>query len=112
METKFLDLTRLLEVADGDTEFVTQVLTEYAHTVPELLTELQTAIDHEDLLGVQSRAHDLKGTSQTVGAYALAEGARAVEMAARDEDWDAIRSLRRNLEATWNETQQEVSNAA
>jgi len=112
METPILDLTGLKSIADGDESFVLEVLEEYLSVVPTLVSELDQAIQREDSLAVQSSAHDLKGSSKTIGAVRLASLATQIEDAARLEQWDQATSLSKTVNQTWACTQEEIRKVA
>lgn len=112
METPILDLTELKSIADGDESFVLEVLQEYLTVAPTLVSELEHAILREDSLAVQSSAHDLKGSSKTVGAIRLASLASSIETAARLEQWDQAVALNANANQTWMSTQDAIQKVA
>ena len=75
-----------------DPEFYEEMLLEFvseAASRPEAMDRLLSAADWT---GYGLHAHTLKSTARMIGALAFSERARAMELAARAGDRDAIRS--------------------
>lgn len=66
-------LKRLLDVIGGDPEDFDEMREEYFESVPDILTELQSAADASDLDQLRVAAHSLKSNARDFGAAALAE---------------------------------------
>lgn len=112
MDNAYLDLTRILDLADGDEAFVAEVLAEFSETAPYLINCMQGALAGLDSLALQSHAHDLKGSSRTVGALKLAEASAALEANARAEQWEACGEALRVATECWEKTATEIQSAA
>lgn len=74
---------RLTEIADGDTEFATELVSAFILGGEETLREMLTAIGASNLDALRSAAHKLKGASANLHIHGLAELARDVEEHAR-----------------------------
>lgn len=63
-------------------------------TVTErLLAELESAIQHQDVAIVRRMAHEIKGSSYTVGAREMAQVCRQLEQESEEQDWPEVEKL-------------------
>lgn len=65
---KILDLTYLAEAADGDVEFIDEILGDYLVEMARLLSELDDLIAKSETQTLVRNAHTIKGASANVGA--------------------------------------------
>lgn len=73
-------LGRILElVQKGGAGLLGQMVDHYVLRTPELLAELEQALERNDSEGVRVAAHTLKSSSLTMGVARLAELGRAME---------------------------------
>jgi two-component system sensor histidine kinase EvgS len=79
-----LDGDALDELAAGDDRLAAQIVARYIASVPEDVAALAAALDAGDLTGVRRGAHRIAGASGSVGAFAVAEHAQALERAVDD----------------------------
>ena len=79
-----LDLDRLTEMTDGDSQLERELATLYLSTAQRYVETMGQAIDGED--GWRDPAHSLKGASANMGAAKMAELAREAEDALPRED--------------------------
>lgn len=107
-----LDISRLIDISDGDFAFVKDVLAEYEGVVPVLLDQIEQALAEQNGLELQCRAHDLKGSSRTVGAMQIAEHAEKLEKAAKHEAWQECAELLVLVQKSWEKTRTAVQSAA
>ena len=83
-------------VADGSNPgFADRVLDMFSRNTRQMLDEIDTASRQGDLATLQRAAHTLKSSSATVGALALAEQSKQLEMLLRSgkqpaDDWPAV----------------------
>lgn len=73
-------IDELYEVAGADTITILQLFLEDA---PGMIERLETAATNRDSMQLRDLAHTLKSSSANVGAQALANAARRIELAAR-----------------------------
>jgi len=95
-----LDMARLaqlgLNTEEGlaycadDPEFYEEMLGEYVTEGKKNVAELQCFFDESDWPNYAIRAHTLKTISRTIGAQALSEHARELELAAKAQDDDIV----------------------
>ncbi len=85
-EASMLDVAVALERVDGDEELLAEVIQAYLDECPQLINELQTAIDAQDSTAAQRAAHTIKGTSQIFGCPDLITVARGLEERGRNGD--------------------------
>jgi DNA-binding response OmpR family regulator len=76
-------LTRLLEGVGGDTEFVTDLIGQFATDAPTLAGAARDGLASGDADAVRRAAHTLKSNAATFGAERLSTAARELEEAAR-----------------------------
>ncbi|MEO5333174.1 MAG: ABC transporter substrate-binding protein [Magnetococcus sp. YQC-5] len=76
---------RILDLArKSGTGLLNRMVEHYLSRTPELLAELEQALEHADSEGVRVAAHTLKSSSLTMGAARLAEIGRAMELECAD----------------------------
>ncbi|OCA91890.1 hybrid sensor histidine kinase/response regulator [Pseudobacillus wudalianchiensis] len=90
-ESPPLSISRLLE-SYGEESMVKELLDMFVTTTPDFIENLQQAM--EERLGKETAeiAHSLKGSAAVIYAEKLTELSKAVEQAAKIEDWDAVLS--------------------
>ena len=88
--SQFLDTDSGMEYAAGSFDFYLSLLKTYVED--DKAQKLQGFYDSADWENYRITAHSIKGTSKTIGANALSDAAKALEMAARDKDLDYIHS--------------------
>ena len=79
-------LSELLESTGGDRAFLAELIETYLDDAPRHIAAMRGAARAADAAEVARAAHALKGASGSIGATALSEQARALEMAARGGD--------------------------
>jgi HPt (histidine-containing phosphotransfer) domain-containing protein len=75
------DNTILLEITQGDNEFITQILEEYIDNIKNQYKNLNA--ENCDFNNIRIIAHTIKGTSLTVGAINIANCSLKLEHAAK-----------------------------
>jgi len=86
MEASPVDLDHLYGIFNQDRKIVEELLALYLDTTPSLLERLKAAIELKDVTGAKA-AHELKGASAYIAARKMADLAREVEQAIRNEAW-------------------------
>lgn len=79
LEIAVLDRQRLAGVSDGDTEFETEIMTEFLYESETIVCNLCVAIESKDAETVRKLAHTLKGSSRSIGAARLGQLSEALE---------------------------------
>jgi HPt (histidine-containing phosphotransfer) domain-containing protein len=74
-----LDQERLSEVTGGDREFERELLGEFLHSTPEMLTRILAAARGSDPDVLRKAAHAVKGSSLTIGGDELGHLCHEVE---------------------------------
>jgi PAS domain S-box-containing protein len=88
-----LDRMELLERLGGDKEFLKEVLNIFLQDAPGRILSLREAISKNDARGIRFQAHTLKGSCANVGARALKEDARQIEVAGENSDLNRAKDL-------------------
>jgi HPt (histidine-containing phosphotransfer) domain-containing protein len=70
---EYIDLGYILEIADGDEDFVAHMLDAYLVSIPENIDKLVAAADVGDCKRVLFCAHTLKGSFNFIGSTAIAD---------------------------------------
>ena len=83
MERMLLDVTVLLQSCGGDEEFARELFGEYQQRVSELLVVMQESLRSDQHEAIRKAAHELKGSSLTLGAVEMANLSRTMEDACR-----------------------------
>ncbi len=103
-QSVIFDHQRALEVADGDAEFLTELLETYLKSISRLLSDLKSALDADDHDYIRRVAHQIKGASMNVGALRIGLMAEEIEKNQRSDRYDVLAS-------TWSATSIEVNKA-
>ena len=80
-----LDLARGLQVCGGDPALYQRVLKAFARSHADDAARLTSLLAERDAAGLRLAAHSLKGAAGAIGAEALTEAARGLELALRGE---------------------------
>ena len=80
-------------------EFVAELVETFAEELPGMLVELQAAAASQSAPRFRRAAHSLKTNAMTFGAIALAEDARALELAGPPSDDAPLRALQAQADA-------------
>lgn len=88
--TQLVDLSRIQETSDGDTEFEQELIEMYVDDAMEHLQAIASAHQAGDALAIKRAAHTLKGSSANVGAIAVQEIAAEIESLGGAEDLSGI----------------------
>jgi HPt (histidine-containing phosphotransfer) domain-containing protein len=94
-ETKVTDLTYLNDLAKGDDEFVTEMLSIFINENPIELKNIENGIETSDYQAIKNAAHKLRSTIPFVGIDKLIEK-ETIEMeqlAADKGDLNQIKNL-------------------
>ncbi|MES2701261.1 MAG: Hpt domain-containing protein [Bacteroidota bacterium] len=67
-----INLEYINEMADGDNEFLVQIIANYLSSIPDTRDKLVAAADTADYKQCIFYAHKLKGTFQFIGCFQLA----------------------------------------
>ena len=106
VDPQILDLTGLMDIADGDRDFLAQVTQEFLNDMPRKIAGLKHALDQSDAGTATREAHSIKGSSATFGAEALRALASRMEQLASEDDLDAVKALLTDLDRVWTTTEQ------
>ncbi|MBQ3841438.1 MAG: response regulator [Ruminiclostridium sp.] len=79
-----------LSYCAGDIEFYREMLTDYAETAENRLSELSSALANNDIANYRILVHSLKSVSKTVGAVNVSDLAKSLEDAAKNNDTEQI----------------------
>ena len=88
-----IDLARLDEITQGDTEFTHELATTFLGSGEQVLQEIRAAFAAFDRPGLSRAAHKLKGASANVHADALRELSYALETQAAGLDQPRLKEL-------------------
>ncbi len=79
-----------LKYCRGDEEFYRQLLMEFANPPEDKLKSVQKHFDAGDWTNYAIRVHAIKSTSKMIGAGAVSEMAKSLELAAKSNDIDTV----------------------
>lgn len=89
-------------------QLIQGLLPEFMGQLEELVADLYQAVHQQDLSGIQSIGHDIKGTAGMYGFSDISHLASAIEQAARDRSMVQVRSLLSQMDGQLNKIQSEV----
>lgn len=100
--------TKLYERFGNDQELIQIVLDAFAEEAPELIENIKTAIDQEDVESVRSHSHSLKGSAANVNADILKEIALCMEQSAKSGDLASLSRMLSDVEKAFAAFSREV----
>jgi len=87
----------------GGCALVEEVLTLFRENAAQQISALATALKQEQAEAVRQAAHSLKSAAANIGAFHLADLARDIELAARDNNLQLGTQLAENLQSEYKE---------
>lgn len=97
-----VDFSFLEEAADGEREFVIEVLQTFLQDSFGRVGRIQFSIDTQDWVQLKKEAHTLKGSSGSVGANQLAQYSLFLMECAKNGDIFQAREIMRSLQQEYN----------
>lgn len=88
-----IDAQRLLDSCMGHSVFAILLLREFAETADCRIAEFELQSNHRDMQAVSELAHSLRGEAGIIGANALHEISRNLEMACQDPNVELAAEL-------------------
>lgn len=82
-----IDLDALYATYGYNEGTISQLLELYLSTTPKLITRATEAVEARKAEEARSAAHEIKGSSNMIGAYEMGEASLALEEAAETGDW-------------------------
>jgi len=109
-DKKLTDLHLMYENADGNSNYVKNILEVYLKMVPKDLEEFRMSIKESDLKNTQYLCHKIKTTVAYVGAVSIFDNLNIVEREAQkqDADFEKIKSLSKEIISDCNTTIKEL----
>ncbi|CAM2068356.1 Hpt domain-containing protein [Sulfidibacter corallicola] len=93
-----VDLSRIQETSDGDTEFEQELIEMYLDDAAVHARKIAGSVASSDADSIKATAHTLKGASANIGAQSIQEIAFEIEKAALAHDLTPLPELHRRLE--------------
>jgi HPt (histidine-containing phosphotransfer) domain-containing protein len=90
MSTTLINLEYVQEIADNDTEFITELLNDYITKVPEQYQLLANAFEQQNTDQTRFMAHKLKSSFQFTGVSLLVELAQKIEKRCTENDLSEV----------------------
>lgn len=81
-----VDISRIRETSDGDTEFEMELIEMYLDDAQSHVDRLAAAVEAGDIAGIKQGAHTLKGSSANIGAVRMQDASLELEKCGRDGD--------------------------
>lgn len=94
-----LDLAVLRQSCGDDDDFARELFVEYQQRVLELLPQLENHQTQQDYEEIRKAAHEMKGSSLTLGATEMARLAKEIEDDCRAGKFDALGRQIESLQA-------------
>ena len=110
-EEKLYDLNQLTEIAAGNEEFVTKMVTMFLDMTPGLVDRIEAGLQTQDWVEVRSAAHKMKPSVDMMGITSLYDVVRGIEGNAKTEtDLDQIPELYFTLSDTLEKVYEQLKN--
>jgi HPt (histidine-containing phosphotransfer) domain-containing protein len=100
----------LEDIADGDTEFMMDLVEQYVMAAQTLIDSLLAAAEVADAGEVERSAHTLKSASDNVGAKLLSGICEALQNCGRAGQLDDVLERSREAEAEFQRVREELQN--
>ncbi|MCR5755938.1 MAG: response regulator, partial [Acetatifactor sp.] len=100
-----------LRYCANDEDFYREIVGDYTNAYEERSANLLECFEKEDWHNYEILVHALKSTSKSIGADSLSENARILEFAARDGDYELIRTKHEALMADYTTLIKNLRNA-
>jgi len=82
---EYIDLDNISEIADGEREFIEEIVNNYLRTYPGYLDEMDSALQSGNHEKIFFCAHKLKGSFSFIGSAKLASLAEQIEDRCKDK---------------------------
>lgn len=99
-----VDLERIKETSDGDTEFEIELIEMYLEDAKENVDLIKKALDTQNSDELKHAAHTLKGSSANIGAIATEKAALALERRGGENNFNDTSSDLSALEEAFQAT--------
>lgn len=76
----------LKQMSGGD--FINELIDAFLEDAPNMLNNMQLALDVKDIESFRRNAHSLKSNANTFGAVELASLAKELELMAKENNWN------------------------
>lgn len=86
MSDSAIDMKELNEIMDDDIELIQECFSDYIQDFPDIIQEIETAVNENAFDQIDAAAHKLKGILLYIAAPDASEAAKAVEFAGKDQD--------------------------
>lgn len=86
MSDSAIDMKELNEIMDDDLELIQECFSDYLQDFPDIINEIETAVNQKVFDRVDAAAHKLKGVLLYIAAPDAARAAKAIEFAGKDRD--------------------------
>ena len=103
-----LDMDRLIEVYEDDLDGMLELFDLMLKNNTALLAKMEHAAQQQDLEGVRSASHAMKGSVGNVGGMELFRLAQEIEDKARDGSWDGVPELVQKARPAFNRLRREI----
>ena len=100
-----------LQYCNHDGAFYEEMLLNFARDAGGKITQLEAALQNEDIKNYQILVHTLKSSAKMVGAEELSDLAKDTEAAAKDQDTEYIRQNHSALLEGYRQTAQRINDA-
>jgi HPt (histidine-containing phosphotransfer) domain-containing protein len=91
-ELSFLDAASLMQHVGGDRELLREIIAIFLSTVPQMLTDIRSAVVSGDSQKVEQAAHALRGSARNFFSASVEQAAQALETMGRNRDLADARS--------------------
>ena len=96
-DESIIDRDRLIEISRGDCQFIEELLAAFVQNTETILQEASAALAANDLETLARRAHQIKGSSATVGVRLMPEVAVSLQKQAKENKLENLPKLLQQL---------------
>lgn len=93
MSSNILNRATLAESTGGDDDFAKELFVDYVPRAHEIASILTSAFERQDCETIRKAAHEIKGSSLTLGLEGVGELSREIEYCGRSADLSRVECL-------------------
>lgn len=98
----------LMEMFDGDTELLTDLVDTYLKEKQDVLAQLRQAVQNKDAANIKAAAHNLKGSALTFCAPDVIAQGQELEQMGMENNLEGVEELFARFEAGLEQMEQEL----
>ncbi|MGE5436941.1 MAG: response regulator, partial [Syntrophothermus sp.] len=109
ISSDYFDFEHFDKMSSGNTEFQKEILKTFFEDINKRCTKLQRLVLDGQIDKITLEAHSIKGASSSIGAKMVSAEAYAIELSAKHNDIESVRTRTTELIKIFKKTQEELA---